>query len=73
VDTLWAKLTADGGQASQCSWLKDKFGVSWQIVPRILPELLNDPNPEKAKRVMQAMMQMSKIDIAKLKQAAEGK
>jgi predicted 3-demethylubiquinone-9 3-methyltransferase (glyoxalase superfamily) len=73
VDELWAKLTADGGQPSQCSWLKDKFGVSWQIVPRALPQLLNDPNPEKAKRAMQAMMQMGKIDIAKLKQAAEGK
>jgi len=73
VDELWAKLTVDGGQPSQCSWLKDKFGVSWQIVPRALPQLLNDPNPEKAKRAMQAMMQMGKIDIAKLKQAAEGK
>jgi len=73
VDELWAKLTADGGQPSQCSWLKDKFGVSWQIVPRALPQLLNDPNPEKAKRAMQAMMQMGKIDIAKLKQAVEGK
>jgi predicted 3-demethylubiquinone-9 3-methyltransferase (glyoxalase superfamily) len=73
VDELWAKLTADGGQPSPCSWLKDKFGVSWQIVPRALPQLLNDPNPEKAKRAMQAMMQMGKIDIAKLKQAVEGK
>jgi predicted 3-demethylubiquinone-9 3-methyltransferase (glyoxalase superfamily) len=72
VDDLWDKLLADGGQPSQCSWLKDKFGVSWQIVPRILPQLLNDPNPEKARRAMQAMMQMSKIDVAKLKQAAEG-
>src|SRR4029079_9807811 len=73
VDELWAKLTADGGQPSQCSWLKDKFGVSWQIVPRALPKLLNDPKPEKAKRAMQAMMQMGKSDIAKLKQAVEGK
>lgn len=72
VDDLWAKLTADGGQPSQCSWLKDKYGVSWQIVPRILPQLLNDPNPEKARRAMLAMMQMSKIDVAKLKQAVEG-
>jgi predicted 3-demethylubiquinone-9 3-methyltransferase (glyoxalase superfamily) len=73
VDELWAKLTADGGQPSQCSWLKDKFGVSWQIVPRALPQLLNDPNPEKAMRAMQAMMTMGKIDITKLKAAAEGR
>ena len=70
VDELWAKLTADGGQPSQCSWLKDKFGLSWQIVPRILPQLLADKDPEKAKRAMQAMMQMGKIDIQKLKEAA---
>jgi len=72
VDRLWERLTADGGQPSQCSWLKDKYGVSWQIVPRILPQLLNDPNPEKAKRAMQAMMQMSKIDVQKLKDATAG-
>jgi predicted 3-demethylubiquinone-9 3-methyltransferase (glyoxalase superfamily) len=72
VDELWAKLTADGGQPSQCSWLKDKFGVSWQIVPRILPQLLRDKDPEKSKRAMQAMMQMGKIDIQRLKQAVEG-
>ena len=70
VDELWEKLTADGGQPSQCSWLKDKFGVSWQIVPRILPQLLADKDPEKAKRAMQAMMQMGKIDIQRLKEAA---
>ena len=73
VDALWEKLTADGGQPSQCSWLKDKYGVSWQIVPRILPQLLRDKDPEKAKRAIQAMMQMSKIDIQKLKDAAEGR
>ena len=72
VDRLWEKLTADGGQPSQCSWLKDKFGVSWQIVPRILPQLLNDSNPAKAKAAMQAMMQMTKIDVQKLKDAVAG-
>jgi predicted 3-demethylubiquinone-9 3-methyltransferase (glyoxalase superfamily) len=70
VDELWAKLTADGGQPSRCAWLKDKFGVSWQVVPRILPQLLQDKDPAKAKRVMQAMMQMGKIDIQRLKDAA---
>jgi predicted 3-demethylubiquinone-9 3-methyltransferase (glyoxalase superfamily) len=73
VDELWAKLTADGGKPGQCSWLKDKFGVSWQIVPRILPELLGDKDPAKAKRAMQAMMQMGKIDIKRLQQASEGR
>ena len=68
VDDLWAKLS-DGGQESQCGWLKDKFGLSWQVVPSALVEMLQDPDPEKAKRVMAAMMQMGKIDIAKLKQA----
>lgn len=71
VDHFWNKLTADGGQESQCGWLKDKFGLSWQITPRILVELMQDKDPERAKRAMQAMMQMKKIDIAKLKQAAE--
>ena len=73
VDELWAKLTADGGQESQCSWLKDKFGVSWQIVPSVLPQLLNDADPQRAKRAMQAMMQMRKIDVAKLKQAVDNR
>ena len=68
VDDLWEKLS-DGGQESQCGWLKDKFGLSWQVVPSALVEMLQDPDPEKAKRVMAAMMQMGKIDIAKLKQA----
>jgi predicted 3-demethylubiquinone-9 3-methyltransferase (glyoxalase superfamily) len=72
VDELWDKLTADGGQPSHCAWLKDKFGVSWQIVPTVLMELLNDPDPQKSKRVMEAMLKMSKIDIAKLQQAAQG-
>jgi predicted 3-demethylubiquinone-9 3-methyltransferase (glyoxalase superfamily) len=68
VDDLWAKLSA-GGAPGQCGWLKDKFGLSWQIVPRVLIELLQDPDPAKSARVMRAMMQMTKIDIAKLQQA----
>jgi len=71
VDELWEKLAA-GGQPQQCAWLKDKFGVSWQIVPSALVELLSDPDPAKSKRVMEAMMKMTKIDIAKLRQAAQG-
>jgi predicted 3-demethylubiquinone-9 3-methyltransferase (glyoxalase superfamily) len=63
---------AEGGQIQQCGWLKDKFGLSWQIVPTILIELINDPDPEKARRVTEAMLQMTKIDIAKLRQAYEG-
>jgi predicted 3-demethylubiquinone-9 3-methyltransferase (glyoxalase superfamily) len=70
VDELWEKLSA-GGQESRCGWLKDKFGLSWQIIPRILGELLGDKDPAKSRRVMQAMLQMSKIDIKKLKQAYE--
>ena len=68
VDDLWEKLSA-GGQESRCGWLKDKFGLSWQVVPSALVEMLQDPDPEKAKRVMAAMMKMGKIDIAQLKQA----
>jgi predicted 3-demethylubiquinone-9 3-methyltransferase (glyoxalase superfamily) len=71
VDDLWKKLTAGGGAPSQCGWLKDKFGLSWQIIPSVLLELLADKDAAKAKRVMEAMLQMSKIDIKKLKQAAE--
>jgi predicted 3-demethylubiquinone-9 3-methyltransferase (glyoxalase superfamily) len=70
VDEFWNKLT-DGGQESQCGWLKDKFGLSWQIVPTILSELLAGKDSEKSQRVMQAMLQMKKIDISILKQAAE--
>jgi predicted 3-demethylubiquinone-9 3-methyltransferase (glyoxalase superfamily) len=69
VDELWDKLSA-GGEQQQCGWLKDKYGVTWQIVPVALDELLNDPDPKKSQRVMQAMLQMTRIDIAKLKQAA---
>ncbi|HUX12861.1 MAG TPA: VOC family protein [Spirochaetia bacterium] len=72
VDGLWAKLSA-GGEPGQCGWLKDRFGVSWQIVPTILGELLQDKDPAKAGRVMSAMLQMKKIDIADLKRAYEGK
>ena len=70
VDEYWKKLS-DGGQEVQCGWLKDKYGLSWQIVPTILSEMLNDPDPKKADRVMKAMLQMKKIDIKGLKQAYE--
>jgi predicted 3-demethylubiquinone-9 3-methyltransferase (glyoxalase superfamily)/uncharacterized protein YndB with AHSA1/START domain len=66
VNFFWEKLIADGGQESQCGWLKDKFGVSWQIIPEALPRLLGDPDPAVAQRAMAAMMKMKKIDIAKL-------
>jgi len=69
VDEYWEKLTAGGGQEVQCGWLKDKFGLSWQIVPTILNKLLEDKDKEKAKRVMQAMLKMKKIDIEGLKRA----
>jgi predicted 3-demethylubiquinone-9 3-methyltransferase (glyoxalase superfamily) len=70
VDTLWEKLS-EGGEKSQCGWLKDKYGLSWQIVPTALGRLMGDKDPEKASRVMQAMLQMNKIDINLLKQARE--
>lgn len=72
VDELWEKLS-EGGQKSRCGWLKDKYGLSWQIVPTALNELLGDRDPEKSKRVMQAMLQMDKIEIKTLKQAAAGR
>ena len=72
IDYFWEKLSA-GGKKSRCGWLKDKFGVSWQIVPPILGELLNDEDEEKSQRVMQAMLQMGKLDIKKLKAAYAGK
>jgi predicted 3-demethylubiquinone-9 3-methyltransferase (glyoxalase superfamily) len=71
VDELWDKLSA-GGETSRCGWLKDKYGLSWQIVPTALMELASDPDPKKSARVMQAMLQMTKIDIAKLKAAHAG-
>mgnify|MGYP000866430460 CR=1 FL=1 len=69
VDYYWEKLTADGGQESMCGWLKDKFGLSWQVVPSRLTELLLDKNPAKAKKVTEAMMTMKKIDIKQLEDA----
>ncbi|MBS3650072.1 VOC family protein [Pseudaminobacter sp. 19-2017] len=72
VDEYSSKLTADGGREVQCGWLKDKYGVSWQIVPRIFPRLIGDPDPAKAARAMRAMMQMIKLDIATLEEAARG-
>ena len=73
VDCFWEKLTADGGRESQCGWLKDKFGVSWQITPTVLIEMLHDKDFEKSARVMKAMLQMQKIDIKTLKEAYAGK
>ncbi|MBP6085441.1 VOC family protein [Candidatus Gracilibacteria bacterium] len=70
IDQLWRKLSADPS-AEQCGWLKDKFGLSWQIIPSNLSQLLGQQDPEKAKKVMMAMMQMKKIDIAALQQAAQ--
>jgi len=69
VDYYWEKLTADGGEPGQCSWLKDKFGLSWQVQPRLLIQLLGDSDKAKAERVMNAMMEMTKIDIAVLRNA----
>ena len=71
VDDYWDKLTSDGGREVQCGWLKDKFGVSWQIVPTVLPELMQSEDPAKSKAVMAALMQMVKLDIAALKRAFE--
>ncbi len=69
VDYFWGKLTADGGQESVCGWLKDKFGVSWQVTPTVLIEMLHDQDRNKSERVMHAMLQMQKIDVKKLKDA----
>jgi predicted 3-demethylubiquinone-9 3-methyltransferase (glyoxalase superfamily) len=71
VDTLWERLT-EGGEPGPCGWLKDKYGLSWQIVPRALTELLSDKDAEKASRVMQAMLKMSKIEIDELQKAYAG-
>jgi len=70
VDELWEKLS-EGGEKGQCGWLKDKYGVSWQIIPTALGEMLSDTDTEKSKRVMKAMLQMNKIDVKSLKQAYE--
>jgi len=73
VDTLWEKLLAHGGTPSQCGWLKDQFGLSWQIIPAILPTLLGDPDRAKAGRALQAMLQMGKIDGPALQRAFDGR
>ena len=72
VDELWEKLSA-GGRKDRCGWLQDKYGLSWQIIPSALGKMLSDKDPEKSKRVMQAMLQMNKIDIKGLQQAYDGK
>ena len=71
VDRLWDALTAGGGDPGPCGWLKDRFGLSWQIVPRRLDELLRDPDPERARRAMEAMLRMGKIEVSELEQAAD--
>jgi predicted 3-demethylubiquinone-9 3-methyltransferase (glyoxalase superfamily) len=71
VDKFWEKLT-EGGEEGQCGWLKDKYGLSWQVTPTVLTRMLKDKDPQKAKRVMEAMIKMKKIDIPTLKQAYEG-
>lgn len=71
VDRLWEALTANGGEPGPCGWLKDQFGLSWQIVPRRLGELVNDPDPERARRAVEAMLKMGKIDVAELERAAD--
>ncbi len=72
VDEMWARLS-DGGEEGKCGWLKDRFGLSWQIVPTVLPQLVGDPDPVRANRVMQAMLRMRKIDVGRLQQAAAGR
>jgi predicted 3-demethylubiquinone-9 3-methyltransferase (glyoxalase superfamily) len=73
VDFFWNALTADGGEESMCGWLKDKYGLSWQIVPKQLTELMGDSDPEKSQRVMDAMLKMQKIIVADLQKAYDGK
>ena len=72
IDDLWQKLTSGGGEESQCGWLKDRYGLSWQIVPPVLGELLGDPDPDSSSRALQAMLTMTKIDIAALRAAYDG-
>ncbi|HET6891016.1 MAG TPA: VOC family protein [Pyrinomonadaceae bacterium] len=71
VDYFWEKLSSEGGEKVECGWVKDKFGLSWQVTPDVLLELLQDSDTQKSQRVMKAMMQMKKLDIAKLKEAAQ--
>ena len=73
IDRLWNTILGNGGSEVQCGWIKDRWGLSWQIFPKRLTELLFDPNPGRAKRAMEAMMQMIKIDLEKIEQAAEGR
>ena len=73
IDYFWEKLSADGGETGPCGWLKDKFGLSWQVSPRVLGEMLADKDPAAAGRVMKAMMEMDKMDVAALKRAYEEK
>ena len=73
VDELWTKLLAGGGTPSRCGWLRDKFGVSWQIVPTVLGRMLGDQDRQRADRVMAAMLQMGKLDVARLQQAYDGR
>jgi predicted 3-demethylubiquinone-9 3-methyltransferase (glyoxalase superfamily) len=73
IDELWGKLTADGGSPSQCGWLKDRFGLSWQIVPTALTRMLSDTDAAKSGRVMHAMLQMTKLDLKRLQEAYDGK
>ncbi|HYM95087.1 MAG TPA: VOC family protein [Chitinophagaceae bacterium] len=73
VDYYWDKLISGGGQESMCGWLKDKFGMSWQIVPSIVGKLMSDPDPARSQRVMQALLQMKKLDIATLQKAYDEK
>jgi predicted 3-demethylubiquinone-9 3-methyltransferase (glyoxalase superfamily) len=72
VDRLWNALTTDGGEEGQCGWLKDKFGLSWQVIPDRMGELLSDPDPERSQRAMQAMLKMQKIDLEVMEAAAAG-
>jgi predicted 3-demethylubiquinone-9 3-methyltransferase (glyoxalase superfamily) len=72
IDDLWDKLTADGGAPSRCGWLKDKFGLSWQIIPNTLGRMLGDQDPRKSKRVLDAMLQMEKLDLKRLQEAWNG-
>jgi predicted 3-demethylubiquinone-9 3-methyltransferase (glyoxalase superfamily) len=72
VDRYWDRLVGDGGEESQCGWLKDKYGLSWQIVPGGMEELFADPDPGRAQRAMQAMLQMRKLDVAAMRAAADG-
>ena len=72
IDRYWSLIAADGGSEGPCGWLKDKFGLSWQVAPTGMDEVFSDPDPEQARRAMAAMLKMSKIDLAELQRAADG-